>query len=186
MKPEIRILGIDDAPFDKFMGGKTKLIGAFFRGGRLLDGILSTEITVDGNDATDKIISMVKNSKFYTQIRAILLNGIAVGGFNVIDIKKLSKKTKIPVIIVIRNYPDLGRIKEVLTNLGKKSKIKYLENAGKIYKSGKIYTQFAGTSKKKAEEILKISTVHANVPEPLRVAHLIASGVTYGESRGKA
>lgn len=186
MKPEIRILGIDDAPFDKFKGGKTKLIGAFFRGGRLLDGILATEITIDGNDATDKIIEMVKKSKFYTQIRAILLNGIAVGGFNVIDIKKLNKKTRIPVIIVIRNYPDLERIKEVLIKLKKKSKIKFLENAGKIYKINRIYVQFAGTTLKKAGEILQISTIHAYVPEPLRVAHLIASGVTFGESRGKS
>ncbi|RLF35484.1 MAG: hypothetical protein DRM99_04525, partial [Thermoplasmata archaeon] len=34
--------------------------------------------------------------------------------------------------------------------------------------------------------IIKLSTIRGVIPEPIRVAHLIASGITRGESYGKA
>ncbi|MDD5779140.1 MAG: DUF99 family protein [Candidatus Thermoplasmatota archaeon] len=36
-----------------------------------------------------------------------------------------------------------------------------------------------------ATEILKISIVRGAIPEPIRVAHLIATGIKTGESYGK-
>jgi len=39
---------------------------------------------------------------------------------------------------------------------------------------------------KEAKEIIKLSTIRGVIPEPIRVAHLIASGITRGESYGKA
>ena len=63
MKTEARILGIDDSPFDKFRDKKTLIIGTFFRGGSSLDGVLTTTATVDGSDATAKIVGMIKRSK---------------------------------------------------------------------------------------------------------------------------
>ena len=117
VKTEARILGIDDSPFNKFKDKRTLLIGTFFRGGSSLDGVLTTAVKVDGSDSTEKIISMVKKSKFRPQLQAIMLNGIAVGGFNVIDIRKLATKTKIPVIVVMRNYPEAGRMAAALAKL---------------------------------------------------------------------
>lgn len=186
MKKEIRLLGIDDAPFDKFRDKKTLILGVFFRGGSSIDGVLSEVVAVDGSDSTDKIIKMVGNSKFYPQLKAIMLKGIAVGGFNLIDIEKLSKKTKIPVIVVMRRLPDRERIAKVLIKLGKKRRIKLMEKAGKIHKAGVLYIQFSGTTLEKAKEIIKISSSRGNIPEPIRVAHLMAGGITLGQSRGKA
>jgi hypothetical protein len=37
-----------------------------------------------------------------------------------------------------------------------------------------------------AEEIIKRSMVRGAVPEPLRLAHIIASGLARGESKGRA
>ncbi len=185
MKREIRILGIDDAAFDKFRDRKTLIVGVFFRGGSSIDGVLSEVVTVDGTDSTAKIIRMVKRSKFYAQIRAIMLKGIAVAGFNLIDISKISRETKIPVIVVMRRLPDRKRMARILKKLGKGSSIKLLEKAGRIHKAGSIYMQFSGTTPEKASEIIKISNGRSNIPEPIRVAHLIAGGVKLGESRGK-
>ena len=53
-KKEIRVIGIDDAPFRKFSKGKVFVIGTVFRGGTLLDGILSTKVNVDGSNSTKK------------------------------------------------------------------------------------------------------------------------------------
>ncbi len=186
VKNEARILGIDDSPFDKFRDKKVLVIGTFFRGGSSLDGVMTTTAAVDGSDATARIIRMVKKSKFYTQLRVIMLNGIAVGGFNVVDIRQLHKKTKIPVIVVMRNYPEVGKIRSTLARLGMNSKIRLIEKAGVIRKVGNIHIQLAGCSLEKAKELLKISCTRSHIPEPIRAAHLIAAGIKLGESRGKA
>jgi hypothetical protein len=46
--------------------------------------------------------------------------------------------------------------------------------------------QLAGLTKDKAEEFIKLTTKNADIPEPLRIAHIIASGIVRGESYGKS
>lgn len=186
MKKEIRVLGIDDSSFNKFQDKKVFVIGAFFRGGDWLDGIMTTKARVDGNDATGNIIKMVRKSKFRPQIQAILLDGIAVGGFNVIDIDRLNKKIRIPVIVVIRKYPDFRRIFSVLARLKMKKKIDIIKRAGEPVKVGRLYVQSRGVSEQDVREILRITCTRSFVPEPIRVAHLIGQGISLGESKGNA
>ena len=114
IKKEIRVIGIDDSPFNKFVKGSVLIIGVVFRGGSCLDGILSTKVKVDGNNSTKKLIELINKSKFKSQLRCIFLDGIALGGFNIVDIKELNEKTKIPVIVVVRHKPDIGAIKKTL------------------------------------------------------------------------
>jgi len=186
IKKEVRVIGIDDAPFDKFKKGKVLVVGTIFRGGDCLDGVVSTKAIIDGNDSTKKITEMINNCKFKPQLQCIFLDGIAVGGFNIIDVKELNKKTKLPVIVVIRRNPDIENIKHVLIKLNKKNKIKLLEKAGPVYSAGKLYVQLTGISLDKAKEILKVACTRSYVPEAIRLAHIISSGITQGESRGKA
>src|SRR3989338_8767352 len=186
LKKEIRVIGIDDAPHKFKSKGNILIVGTIFRGGSFLDGILSTKVNVDGNNATKKLTAMINKSKFKPQLRCIFLDGIAVGGFNIIDIRELNKKTKLPVIVIIRKKPDIVDIKGILTRLSKKSKIKLLEKAGPVIPAGKIYIQIAGLSIGKAKEILEIVCTRSHIPEAVRLAHIIASGITYGESRGRA
>ena len=186
LKKETRILGIEDAPFDKFKKGNVLIIGTIFRGGLWLDGVLSTKVKVDGNNSTAKLVQMINKSKFKPQIQCILIDGIAFGGFNIIDIGKLNKKTKIPVMVIIRKYPDFKKIKETLNTLNKSNKYKLIEKAGDINKINKIYVQIKGADLSFAKDILRISCTRSLIPEPLRAAHIIASGVVDGESRGGA
>ncbi len=186
LKKEIRVLGIDDSPFKKFQKDNVLVVGTIFRGGIFLDGVLSTKVNIDGNDATKKITGMINKCKFKPQLQCIFLNGIAVAGFNVIDILNLNKKTKIPVIAIIRKMPDIKKIRETLIRINKKSKIKLIEKAGPVIPIGKIYAQLAGISVEKAKEILEIACTRSLIPEALRISHLIASGIVEGESRGKA
>jgi len=186
LKKEIRALGIDDGPFKKSQKSKVLVVGTVFRGGIFLDGVLSTKVMIDGDDATEKIIRMINSSKFKPQFQCILLNGIAVAGFNIIDIKELSEKTEIPVIVIIRKKPNVQLIKDTLARINKSEKIALIEKAGSIIPIGKIYVQLAGIGIEKARQILKITCTRSLIPEPIRIAHLIASGITDGESRGKA
>tara|TARA_Y100000031_G_C8013800_1_gene289329 strand:- start:273 stop:620 length:348 start_codon:yes stop_codon:yes gene_type:complete len=115
-----------------------------------------------------------------------MTDGIALGGFNVIDIKKLYKATKIPVMVVIRRMPDLKKIKTTLTKLNMPQKYKLIESAGKIHHINSLYVQLIGLTPQTAKRILEITCTRSIIPEPIRIAHLIASGVTEGESRGRA
>jgi len=63
MKKEIRILGIDDAPFNKFKDRNTFIVGVVYRGGQFMDGVLSARIRVDGNNSTKKIAEMVNSGE---------------------------------------------------------------------------------------------------------------------------
>ncbi len=187
IKKETRILGIDDSPFNKFKDKKVLIIGTVFRGGEFMDGLISTYADVDGDDATEKILEMIKKSKHKEQLHAIMLKGVAVGGFNVIDINALSRKIKMPVVVVMKNKPELEKIEKALNNIKNgEAKMDLIKKAGKITKIRHLFVQSAGIITKDISELIKITCTHSKVPEPVRVAHLIASGVVLGESRGRA
>ncbi len=185
MRRQIRIVGIDDCAHKR--GDKmTCIVGAFFRGGDFLDGVISTEVAVDGDDSTQKIAGMINASKFKSQTRAILLNGIAVGGFNIIDIHTLNVLTGIPIVAVVRKMPNFKKIHSALKRLGWEHRIALLDKAGVPIRIGDVHVQFAGTTKETVEEILKLTCKNSSIPEPIRVAHLISGGIKLGESRGRA
>ncbi len=185
-KKEIRVVGIDDSPFNKFKDKKIIVVGVVMRGGSWVDGILSTKVIVDGNDSTKKIIEMINKCKFKPQLQCIFLDGIAVGGFNIIDVKELNKKTKLPVIVIIRRMPDISNITKTLIKINKKDKIKLIEKAGQVEKINDIFVQLTGIDYQKAKQILDICCTRSLIPEPIRLAHLIASGIVVGESKGRA
>ncbi len=187
IKPQIRVLGIDDSAL---INEKVTIIGAFFRGGEQLDGVLKSEITKDGMDATDIITAMARNSKYYSQIRVIMLDGVTYAGFNPVDIKRIFEETNIPVIVFMRSCPDFEKIRLALEHLPEKEeRWEIIRRAGKIYKitqENPVYIQLCGIDKESAVELVRMTSTHSNIPEPLRVAHLIATGVVLGESTGKA
>jgi len=187
MKPLVRVLGIDDGPHDKFSqkGKQTIVVGVVTRGNDMVDGVLSTKVIIDGNNATSRISSMINSSKhFKSQLKAVFLDGIAFGGFNVVDIQALSEEITLPVITIMRTYPRFEKIKKALININKKNKIKFIEKAGQPIKLGKIWFQCSGCNEKTAKEIITISTKNSYIPECLRLAHIIATGVVRGESSG--
>ena len=186
LRKETRVIGIDDGPFFKFRHGEVLIVGTVYRGGDYMDGIVSTTAKVDGDDSTKNIAKMINKSKFKSQIRAIFLNGIAVGGFNIIDLVKLSKLTKLPVIAVTRRYPDLPIIFKTLKELGMSKKIKLIKQLPEPTKIGRVYVQHIGIDLNKTIQFMKLTTIHSDVPEPLRISHIIAAGVVKGESRGRA
>jgi endonuclease V-like protein UPF0215 family len=185
VKPEIRVLGVDDGVFTPHVEAWVPVIGVVFRGGYWFDGIMHTKIAVDGFDATEKIASMITNSPHYRQLRVIMLNGITFGGFNVVDIKALNAKTGLPVVAVTREKPNLTEIHKALKHLPKsEERWSAVLNAGELVevatRHGKerVYVHAAGISAEDARRVLRLTSTRSNVPEALRVAHLIASGLS--------
>lgn len=187
IKPEIRVLAWDDGPFEKGKKAKVPLIGAIYRGGSFPDGFLSIEIDQDGSDATQKIAEATNRTKHKEQLRAIMLDGITFAGFNTVDITKLNKETNLPVIVITRKNTDFGKFRKAMKKLkGFKERWNNVEKAGKLINYKKIYFQKIGLTEKEAKKLLDLTTTRSYIPEPIRVAHLVASAIVRGESIGRA
>ena len=183
IKSEIRVLGVDDGKFVPHTEGVVIVVGVVFRGGCWLDGVMHTRIAIDGFDATERIASMINSSPHCKQLRLVMLNGITFAGFNVVDIKKLNLATKLPIIALTLDKPDLEAIHKAINNLpNSENRWKMILEAGEIHqvccRGKKIYIELAGISLVDAREIVELTSIRSYYPEPLRVAHLVASGVT--------
>ena len=185
IKPEIRVLGIDDGGFVPRTKGPVDVVGVVYRGGYWFEGVMRTEITLDGLDATEKIGAMIEVSPFYGELRVIILDGITFAGFNVVDISELSRRVNLPVISVVRKKPDLDEIRSALQNLPDfEIRWRAMENAGNLFevetKKGEnpIYVHTSGILLDDAEKVMNIISTCSLIPEALRVAHIIASGLT--------
>ena len=190
MKKQIRILAIDDSPF-KFKDKYCTIIGVVMRGGEYLECVLSNKLKIDGNEATTTCKEMIKNTKHKKQLKVVMLDGVALGGFNIVDIYELYESTKIPVITITRDKPNFDKIKVALSMHFKDWNERWMIlKRGEMYtletSHNPIYVKCTGISIQDAKEIINISTIRGAIPEPIRVAHIIASGITRGESYGKA
>jgi uncharacterized protein len=184
-RPIVNLIGIDDAPFAPEHRGDVLLVGTVYTGTRL-DGVVAGKARRDGADATRRIAAMVQGSRFNE--RLVLLGGIAVGGFNVVDIHALAEDLGYPVLVVARRKPNLRRIERALRDHvpGGERKWRLIEKAGPMEQLGEVWVQRVGLTARQAEQVLRDCTLHGKIPEPLRSAHLIAGGVTLGQSRGRA
>lgn len=181
MKTGIKTVGIDEGHWTRNQK-ETVLIGAIVRGNIELEGVLKTSITVDGNDGTEKIIEMVGKSRFYPQLKAVFINSIVLAGVNVVNIKEIHEKLDMPVIAIVRKIPQTKRLIEGIKETFPE-KAERLKSYGPPKKFGAVYYYAAGEN---IEELIKVTTRRGNIPEPIRLAHIIASGITLGESRGRA
>jgi endonuclease V-like protein UPF0215 family len=182
----IRVAGFDDASFLKEQTEPVKLTGVICSDTRF-EGMLWGEVSKDGLDATSIVSQMLRGSKFYPQINVVLLDGIAFGGFNIIDLPELASQLNRPCISVMRRYPDLQAIDNALRHFSDYQERKSLiVKAGKIYHHHNFYFQPAGCMPDTAARALQRVTDRGNVPEALRLAHLIGAAVMNGESSSRA
>ena len=183
IKPEIRVLGIDDGKFIPRTQGTVIVVGVVFRGSHSIDGVMHTNIAIDGVDATEKFATMINTSPHHKQLRLILLNGITFAGFNIVDIKRLYASTGLPVLAVTHEKPDLDAVYKALKNLpNSEERWRLVLEAGEIHEiinnETKIYLELVGLSLTDAKKIVRLTSRMSCLPEPLRVAHLIASGIS--------
>jgi uncharacterized protein len=185
-RPPTNVIGFDDGPFARSCRGDVLLVGAVCARTRL-DGVLTGRVRRDGTNSAARMEALVRGSQFRDAVRAVLLNGIAVAGFNVVDIHALSERLEVPVIVVCRRPPDFGEIRRALGRVpGGTRKWRLIRQAGPLVACGPVWIQIAGIEAGPAREVMRRTTLHGHLPEPLRLAHLIAGGVATGKSRGRA
>ena len=129
----IRVIGFDDAPFIRNADGKVSIAGVVCAGTRF-EGMVWGQIEQDGWDATDVILRLLLGRKFLPQLHIVLLDGIGFGGFNVVDLPRLSEVLNLPCVAVMRRMPNLAAVEQAIRRLPEPEKrLEWLYRAGTIH-----------------------------------------------------
>jgi endonuclease V-like protein UPF0215 family len=144
----------------------------------IIDGMAYGTATIEGDDATNSIISMHRLLG-RDDINCILLDGLVISMYNIIDGEKVAGDTGLPVIAVtfedskgledsIRHHFDDWQNKLArYQNLGRRERV--------TLKTGKnLFIRCWRLNQRRAVEILNSFTLQGSIPEPIRVAKLAA------------
>ncbi|MCL1468857.1 DUF99 family protein [Argonema galeatum] len=182
----IRVIGFDDAPFVRRKGGVASISGIISANTRF-EGMVWGKVRQDGWNATDTICKLLIGGKFLPQLHIVLLDGIAFGGLNMIDLPLLSQRLALPCVAVMRRQPDLAGVETAIRHLPQpERRLEILGRAGNIHAFPPFFFQVCGESPEVTAAVLQRLTDCGKVPEALRLAHLIGAAVIKGESSSSA
>ncbi len=181
-------IGIDDGPFPPKGLGRSKapLVAVLLQGPHLIRAEVGW-ITVDGLDATTKAVGLLRGLSHGSC--PILLAGATFAGFNLIDPRVLEKRFRAPTVVVVGSRPDNRSVKralvkhfpdwqerwEIIRSLGPLRHLRAVAGENPVF-----YESF-GCSAWEARKILSDWALVSRLPEPLRVAGLVAHGLFSSE-----
>lgn len=182
----IRVIGFDDAPFERHSGEPVSVAGVVC-GGTRFEGMVWGQVQPDGWDGTDTLCNLLIGSKFLPQLHLILIDGIGFGGFNLVDLPELAARLERPCVAVMRRLPNFHKIERALQRLPDAEKrLQILRRAGQIHAYPPFFFQVCGEEPLAIAMALDRLTDCGKVPEALRLAHLIGAAVIKGESGSQA
>ncbi|GGM57580.1 endonuclease V-like protein UPF0215 family [Halarchaeum rubridurum] len=97
MKGGTRALGLAESYVGE--AGRSTLAGAVVRADRVVDDFRFSACTVGGNDATDAIVELWRGLD-RPDVRHVLVAGVALAWYNVLDLQRLHDATDRPVLAV--------------------------------------------------------------------------------------
>ena len=158
---------------------KSILAGVVMRRDFIIDDFVLGSATLSGNDATDEIIKMYDKLE-RPDISYLMISGIIISMYNIVDIKKIYNKLQIPIIGV--TYQNSLGIEKAIKHHFPNSwepKINEYRRLGKREKitlktSFDVYVRAEGCTLSDARHLLNALTLQGAFPEPLRIAQLIA------------
>ena len=165
---------------------KISLIGVVCRGIQLLH-VSKGIIQVDGTDSTQEILKMYESNPYKNEIRLIMIDSPTLGGFNLPNPFEIYEKTKIPIILLPDKKP-----KTLMSAIYSKvfpereEQIKFLKKLPKLESlivsinqdpkiSREIFFHTIGITKNEIIDLLNHLSEFSAIPEPLRLAHIVAS-----------
>lgn len=183
---EFRIVGVEDGGFSRESSSRTvqkALFVCVLLQGNWIDDFQVDQITVDGLDASEKLISMLRRWAFH----AVMLAGVSFAGFNLVDPKLVFEEFNKPVVIVSRIKPDNIAVKNALLQHFEDWQIRWgiFEKLGSIHKvvsiinEAPLYAEVVGGDIEWASKLIRASATCCRIPEPIRIARLVARGLTH-------
>lgn len=155
------------------------LAGIVMRRDFIIDGFVFGHSTVEGNDATNAILQMHQKLN-RDDISFIMISGLIISMYNIVDVKKIWNQLKVPVIGVTYedskgiedaikyHFPDSHQSKiEEYQRLGQRTKIT-------LHTGHDVFVRIEGCEIQEVKNLLDAMTLQGAVPEPLRVAQMLA------------
>jgi len=182
---QFRIVGVEDGGFSKAplnRGIQRALLVCVLLQGMQIEDFRAAAVTVDGLDASKKLVGMLRD----LPLDAIMLAGVSFAGFNLIDPALIFEEFGKPMVIVSRTRPDNIAVKGALFRHFEDWQIRWrvFEKLGPIYEvvsmpsEPPLYVEVIGADLNWANGLIRAFTICSRVPEPIRVARLIAHGLT--------
>jgi endonuclease V-like protein UPF0215 family len=173
-KKGIRVLAIAES-FKK-QDKKSILAGIVMRRDFIVDGFIYGYVTVGGNDSTDIVLSMVQQLG-RNDINCILLGGLIISLFNIINGQHINEITGLPVIGI--SYKRSMGVKDSIYGINEEQKIQdYLtldEREPLVLWTGKtVFVRHWGINFSDTSRLINSLVLQGAKPEPLRVAALAA------------
>ena len=181
------LLGIDDGPFEKFRSGEsTPIVGVTMEGADLVESVAVTRFPIDGPDVSDFLADWIAELRVRPGLQGVLFSGITIAGLSVLDPFALAERLALPVLVINRREPSNERLREALERAGFAERIALLDRAPQPFPAGeRLHAAVAGADAERARQLVCGSVRKSDLPEPLRLAHLIARAMVTGESRGR-
>ena len=157
------------------------LAGVVMRSDLVIDGFALGTLKVSGSDATDSIVDIFEKLG-RNDVNVVFLSGSVLSLYNVVDVDLLHVTLKLPIVAITfkRSRSDLElNIKKRFSDIEAKKKIALLEKLGTpvelaLATGYKVYIRTAGMRKEAAKRLLDKFTLQGALPEPVRVAKLLA------------
>ena len=161
---------------------KSILSGVVMRRDFVIDGFVFGRTTLDGDDATDVILQMYEDLK-RPDISYLLISGLIISLYNIIDIKKIHESLQIPIIGI--TYHDSKGIEDSIKHHfpnSYKPKIKNYQKLGirkkiTLHTSSEVFVRKEGCTLHDVKYLLNKLTLQGSLPEPVRVAQLLAKSL---------
>ena len=159
---------------------KSVLSGIVMSTDLVIDGFVFGHSTVGGDDATDAILEMYEKLD-RQDISFLLISGIVISLYNIIDMKKISEKIGLPVIGV--TYEESSGIEDAIKHhfpesyKSKLTEYSKLESRKKItlHTSYNLYVRNEGCTVLETKQLLDKITLQGSIPEPLKITQLLAN-----------
>jgi endonuclease V-like protein UPF0215 family len=180
------VLGIDDGPFDKRRDREVPIVGVMMEGHDLVEAVVATRFPVDGPDAATFLARWIGGLRLRPALQAVVLGGITIAGLGVVDVEALARALRRPVLVANRRDPAGHRLKRALAAAGLLERSACIDRTPPAWPLGpRLHVAVAGADRQRAEAIVRAIRGKSELPEPLRVAHLVARAIATGESRGR-
>ena len=180
------VLGVDDAPFEKWQQAPVPIVAVMMEGADLVESVAVSSFAVDGDDATGFLAGWLGGLRSLASVQAVLLGGITMAGLGVVDVAQLARRLDTPVLVATRREPSDAQLMEALGAAGLEHRVPIVRRSPRATRVlDGLFVAQAGTTEDEAARLVQATLRKANLPEPLRVAHLVGRALVLGESRGR-
>lgn len=158
---------------------KSNLVGVIMRRDFIIDGFVFGQCAIEGDDATDAILDMY--SRLHRDdIGFIMISGMIIAMYNIVNVRKIWEVTRLPVIGVTYDESEglEGSIKHHFPNTYHHKIEQYRNLGGRIpislHTGHTLYVRTEGCLTFEAKKLLDLFTLQGSIPEPVRISQLLA------------